>query len=490
MGALCQVAAKASSSAPDLAREMLEQALAIAIARLEFPARQAAADLLAQAGDDPRAPDLVRQLEENSQAAWPLGLVASAAQGLAPALSSRALELALARARLQPALAQEEIAGLALLASRQQLGRGEQLAAQLTDPRSEAWFWRELATSYNSAGQLEPALAAGLRIAEPRERALSLAATARLFMEADAQQGREVFTQALNQADQIESQALRAATQGEVAALAAQSDAALGLALAARVEPGLGARVKLLRAAAAQLRVSDPGRCRSALESAWREAHSLPLLGQRLKAQSLLVQDMAPLDPRRAREMLSAMPAGDYPQRAEAQTALVLNLAASDLEQALTLARSSLRGESRGLALCRLAGMAQKKDQALAKSLYQEAWLWPQAGPADQLAQNLAPALAALDARKGIDIALGIGDKVARAATLLAVARSLFQAGEDEAGLFCLRQAEMALSSLGPKEAIDKVRLLGDMGRQWASREAEKSRRYLRQAAEAAAGLE
>jgi hypothetical protein len=93
---------------------------------------------------------------------------------------------------------------------------------------------------------------------------------------------------------------------------------------------------------------------------------------------------------------------------------------------------------------------------------------------------------AARDARKGVDIALGIGENVARVRALVAVARVLARSGRKAPAAWALHLAEEALSGLSGDQAIDKVRLLGDMGQEWSAVDGQEARRFFRLGAEVA----
>lgn len=494
--ALCQLASLAAPSAPDLALAMYDQAMLWGQEALQAPAGQMAARLAVEAADQP-APvrreslALAQRLQDLGGAAWPLGLVADGAQVVSPALAERALNLALdaVQANSNREQRQRDLGGLALLAARQSPARGERLAAQVEDPGLKAWVLRDLAARYDSPANRQAALAAAQALEDPGARALALARLALAALATDVKAGHDILDQAMAATGKIPQAAARALTQGEVAALAAQTDPNLGLSMAARVEAWPGAKIKALRLASAQLLPSDPNRARAGLEAAWREAQFLPLIGQRSRIQSLLVRDMAPLDPRRGREMLRELPPESQTRRSEAAAALVLALAGRSLSHALEQARGLPLGESRVLLLTRLAGLALKQGDDQGRAVLEEATTLASLIPSDQLAQALALAWAKLDPSRALALAQGLADPATRVKTLLAVAKTLAEQGETAASQWGLRLAEMALTEMSSKEGIDKVRLMGHMGREWATVETAKSRRFFQQGVETATQL-
>jgi hypothetical protein len=66
------------------------------------------------------------------------------------------------------------------------------------------------------------------------------------------------------------------------------------------------------------------------------------------------------------------------------------------------------------------------------------------------------------------------------------VAKALAGQGQKTGAQWALDLALEALAEADPKHTIDKVRLLGDMGREWAPLESRQSRRFFELGAEAA----
>lgn len=75
---------------------------------------------------------------------------------------------------------------------------------------------------------------------------------------------------------------------------------------------------------------------------------------------------------------------------------------------------------------------------------------------------------------------------MARAGALSSVCRASAQQGQQAASDWALYLAQQTLDGLGREQAIDKARLLSDMGQEWAAVNQELSRRFFQMGAEAA----
>ncbi len=101
----------------------------------------------------------------------------------------------------------------------------------------------------------------------------------------------------------------------------------------------------------------------------------------------------------------------------------------------------------------------------------------------------LIRAWAALDAETAIRLAGDVSQPVARAQTLVILAKFLHESGKKAGAEWSLQLALEAIKMINVQETLDKVRLLGDMGREWSVIKAGQARRYFALGAEAAKDL-
>lgn len=491
--ALCGLAAKASASAPDLARGLYQQAWQEAQALAEPKASVLAMRLRQEAGAAQGAArrrelELAESLEDRGRRAWPLRVVAEGCQALAPQVAAQALAQGLALAKANPDLAarDQDLGSFCLVLARRDPAAGRALAGELGDPLWRAWIWRELAALEGGPQAWTQAAQAARELPRTALRAHALAATALAAGESDPALGLTLFQEAFQSAGGLPQPRERALLQGQVAALLARVDAESGWRLAKRAEPLAGARFQACRQAGLSLLGSDPVAGRRALHEAWEAAQTLTLEHERQRAVCLLVQDLAVPDPALAREMLETLPPGENLLRGEAEAAMVLAEASRDWPAALAQAARVGDPSARLGVLMRLSAVAAQGRDDSGAALLAGALDLAGALGADEALAALARQWAAVEPRKGVDIAAAIGENVARAGALSSVARVLAQRGQTAASQWALFLAEEALQGIQAHQAIDKTRLLGDMGQEWAAVNAEVSRRFFEMGAESA----
>ena len=269
----------------------------------------------------------------------------------------------------------------------------------------------------------------------------------------------------------------------------ARLDPRAGFDLARRVEPGQGVRFKVLRLVALELLASDPGLGRQVMDTAIREAQELPLTYERHRAIAMLAADLAQPDPAAARALLARVPASEYLLHAEAQAAMVLAQAAQSLPRAVAAAQGIGDRYVRLGVLARLAAIAMKSDPAQGRALYRRV-LGESARLGGLLPRRaLIRAWAALDAETAVRLAAEVSRPGARAQTLMILAKVLHERGNRAGAQWCLQLALETIKRMNVQETLDKVRLLGDMGREWSVIQAGQARRYFALGAEAAEDL-
>lgn len=487
--AWCALAGKASQAAPELAVKFSAQAWDEVRGLYLSPAGQLAGQLRAGEGGAPSPEDLAlaARLSDLAGRAWPCRVVAEASLTLAPPLAEQALRqgVDLAKAETDPQARDQDLAGLAQVLARQDPRAARALAGELSDSLWRSWLWRELAVQEGTPQAAQRAVAAARQVAAPGARALELARAALLGFENDPAEGLNQFQEAFEAAGAVADPRQRAWCQGRVAELLVRVDPESGWALARRVEPLEGARFPAFRKAGLALLGGDPLAGGRALDEAWQAALTLPPGAQRQKGLALLAADLAAPDPAQAQRILAGLPPGENLLRGEAQAAMVLAQAARDPQGALAQVQRLPEAAARALLLARLGDIAARDDPEKAKALYGQALDLAQGQGADAARQALAPGWAALEPRKGVDIALGIGENVARAKALAAVAKVLARQGQDDASRWALHLAQETISALDPQLALDKARLLGDMGQDWADLNLELARRFFEMAAAA-----
>lgn len=491
--ALCGLAAKAAPGAPEMARglyeEAWEQARGLADPRAAVLGMRLRQDPEgSRPGRRQEELALAARLDDLGRRAWPLRVVAEGAQALAPQVAAQALEqgLALARQNGDAQARDQDLGGLVLVLARRDPKAAQALAADLGDPLWRAWVWRELAVLDGGPHIWTQAAQAAREIPHTANRALDLARAALASFESDPALGLSLFQEAFQTAGNLPQPRARALLQGQVAALLVRVDAESGWRLAQRAEPLDGARFLACRRAGLTLLGLDPVAGRRALHEAWDAAQTMSLDYERQRAICLLVQDLAGPDPDLARELLNALGPGENLLRGEAEAAMVLAEAARDLNAALAQARRMADPLSRMRVLARLAAVSAPLGEQGRRELYAQASALAGELRATGTQKNLALAWIAFDVRKGVDIAASIGENVARAEALSSLAKALAQMGQQAASDWALFLAQQTLEGLDDDQAIDKARLLGDMGQEWAAVNAELSRRFFQMGAIAA----
>ncbi|MFZ5586981.1 MAG: hypothetical protein ACOZHQ_13755 [Thermodesulfobacteriota bacterium] len=489
---LCDLAGRAAGGAPDLALECYRQAQAAAALAAGQSGQVQARELRAAAQDWPtarreRAQALAAGLDEAGDRVWPLALVAEGVLGVDPVLAAQVMQAGLDRLSLSPAGPgrDQDLARLALVAARWDQAQAGRLAEQVGDPLLRSFAWRQLARPGPRPQALAKAVLAARRAAAGPGQARALAHCGLLQLEADPAQALDLFEEAFALAGRLEPGA-REMAQGQVALLVAGRAPQVGLDLARRLPAASPERVAALRLAGLTLMGGDRLAGERTLAEAAQEAGELADLGERLRAASQLVQDLAGLDLEAARALLARLPRAAGFWRGQAQAALVPALAARDWDAALELAQGIADPGWRAQALARLASIGLRREAGQGRALADQALAAAQAAGQPAALAGAAELWAAIDARKGVDIALSIGENVARVRALVAVARVLARTGRKAPAAWALHLAEDALSGLSGDQAIDKVRLLGDMGQEWSAVDEQEARRFFRLGAEIA----
>lgn len=489
---LCDLAGRATGSAPELALDFYRQAQAAADQAVVRSAWAQARDLRSAAKAWPEAPrreaqEIAAGLEAASGRVWPLALVAEGALGVDPLLAAQVLRHGLDQVALEPAGSgrDQDLVRLALVQARWDQAQAGRLAAQVDDPLLRAWAWRQLAAPGRHPQAAASAVDAARAAAPGPGQALALARCGVMQLEADPAQALDLFEEAFGLAGRLEPDQ-REAAQGQVALLVAGRAPQVGLDLARRLPAESLERFAALRQAGLVLLGSDRLAGERALAEAASEAGGLAVGAERLRATAQLVQDQAGLDPEAAQRLLGQLPAREWFLRGQASAALVPALAARDWQQAVDLARAIADPGWRAQALARLASIRLAQDPAQGRELAAQALAAARRSDQPTPLAVTAELWAALSARKGVDIALCIGENGSRVRALVGVARVLARRGQKAPAAWALYLAEEALSDLAGHQAIDKVRLLGDMGQEWSAVDAQESRRFFRRGAEIA----
>ncbi len=489
---LCQLAGRAGPSAADLAEEFLRQAQPLARELAQEPGGEWARELVqaSRSWSEPwrgRARELVARLEEVGGRVWPLVLVAETAMGMAPELAAQALDEAQCRLeeRATDERRDQDLARLALALATWDAARARGLADRVGDPLRRAWVWRGLARAGLSEAAAKAAEAA--RSAPGGSaRILALAHCGQAALGSDPASALELFGQAWDLALGLDPPEASRQVCGQVAEAAAEAAPLLGLELARRLEPGPD-RLAALRRAGLSLLGQDLAAGRALLSEAADQLSLVAHQPERALATARLAQDMAGLDPELALELMNQLPAGAVFLRGQVGEALLPVLASRGLDQARSLAEAIADPGWRALALARLAGIhLERGETGPGLALAESALALAKSHDSPKAMEYLAKIWAAPDPRKGVDIALGIGENVARVRALLGVARVAERRQQAAAAAWALYLAEEALSHFSAQQAIDKIGLLGDMGQEWSARDEKQSRRFFQLGAEAA----
>ncbi|MFH1059320.1 MAG: hypothetical protein V1797_11675 [Pseudomonadota bacterium] len=489
---LCELAGRATGSAPDLALDFFRQAQAAANQAVAQSAWAQSRDLRAAAKPWPSAQRQAAQaaaagLEAASGRVWPLALVAEGALGVDPLLAAQVLRSGLEQVALEPAGPgrDQDLVRLALVQARWDQAQAGRLAAQVGDPLLRSWAWRQLAAPGRHPQAATNAVAAARAAAAGPGQALALARCGVMQLEADPAQALDLFEEAFGLATGLEP-ARRETAQGQVALLVAGRAPQVGLDLARRLPVESLERFAALRQAGLVLLASDRLAGERALSEAAAEAGGLAASADRLRATAQLVQDLAGLDPDAAQRLLGQLPPHEWFLRGQASAALVPALAARDWQKALDLAQAIADPGWRAQALARLASIRLAQHPAQGRDLAAQALAAARRADQPTALAVTAELWAALSPRKGVDIALSIGENGSRVRALVGVARVLARRGLKAPAAWALYLAEEALSDLTGDQAIDKVRLLGDMGQEWSAVDDQESRRFYRLGAEVA----
>ena len=489
--ALCELAGKAVGALPGEARRLYALAWAAARALDDPRARELARELAGRGG---AGRSWARSLEVRLRAAWPLRLVAQGVLGLDRELAVRALELGLARARANPSAEARgrDLAGLAVVWARLDLARARGVVEEVGEPLWRAWAWRKLARLSQSRRDLEQAVRAALGVRDKALGAVSLARAAALAWGWEPAWGRRLFSRAWELAGAVADRQRRVWTRGKVAALVARAAPRAALAAAEELAGGgaEGAGFAARRLAALELLGRSREAGRRALLAAWRSAGALAGGLARVRAMSLLARDAAQSAPELSVRILRAIPRENRLLRTEAEAAMVLGAAGRDLEGAIARAWRLRDRFLRLVVLVRLAGILVRRDRLRGRALYRRVLAEMQGwgGVALPLAV-LSRAWPRLEAEAAVRLASGLAPAGRKVRALVGLARRLHRRGEVAAAEWCLQLAVNTIKRMGRQQILDKVGLLGDMGREWSAIDLDRARGFFRLGAELSEGL-
>lgn len=471
----CLLAGKAAPVFPELARRYAARGLALAVGLDPPGAAQTAATL--ERDGHARASARLREL---AGAGWPLRLVAEAALSVDAGTARRALDLGLERvaAGTDPEAAVRDLPGLVAVLARLDPVRARRLAAKIASPLARSRCFLNLARLANSRDDLEAAQEAAERVADAGDRALALAACARLLHEFAPPAARALFERAWRAAGGLGARRAEL-VRGRLAADLAALDPAAGLELAGRLTGGL-ARFMALRRATVSLLATEPGAGRKLLVDCLRAAEDLGLDYQRHKAYALLAGDLAQLDPRRAGEILAAVPKAEYLLRAEPRAAMVLAEAGRGLQRARRRARRITDPVVRLMVMIRLAAIKAKADPARGRQWYRQTAREALADGVQPAIAALAEALAANQARVALDLAQALANPTDKVRVLFTIARTMDQKGRTAAAVWAMQLALETVNSINSQQILDKARLLGDMGRVWSVNDPDRASRFFK----------
>lgn len=434
--ALCQLASRAQSLFPKQARGWYAQALEL----LDRPA--------------------VR--EAKPPPVWAHGALARGAMALDPKLAGRALQkgLDLALAGLPEPWAQSALGRLLPVLAQRDPARAAKLLKRITRPRERVLAILELARP-DAGGKTGFAAAAKAArdIPQKNQGAVYLALVAQKAYNWDRRWALAVFDRAFKLAKP------HPLAMARVAQALAALDPVAGLRLARQVDPARGAAFKALRISARGIMARDPSAGARAMDLALAAAKDLPSSFERHQALGLLAQDLAVAHPRYARSLLRSLPPGADGPRSQARMALILAAAGTGWSQAEQAAWAVSDPNYRLMTLTRLAAVAVRRNDARGAALYQKVLK-----ESRRLAVPLDPALLTLAWRvlegpEAVELAQGIPDAFLRGRALFDLALTMWNYGNMSGARWCLEQSRQAIKSAKGKQLLDKVRVLGDMGR-------------------------
>ena len=143
----------------------------------------------------------------------------------------------------------------------------------------------------------------------------------------------------------------------------------------------------------------------------------------------------------------------------------------------------------KAMALARLAAIRLRVRPDQGKALFRRVFSLCGKGGARLNPALWEPAWQAFTAREALGLAEGLGGEAYRARVLSQLAAVLQSRGETAAAKWSLFIAGKAINSLEGKQTLDKVGLLGDMGREWSVIEVDQARRFFELGAGAAREL-
>ena len=490
---LCILGRQSEALFPDLAAKFYKDALT-AVEKTGNPdAFDKAADLRAICRDPSfsrykyEAADLAANLEDKAHSAWLARMVAQGAAGLDQGLAQQAMQLGLQRAGGNPDIKAREwdTAGLVMVMSRWAPKRAMLVAQGIQDAWVRTWVWRRLAGQFRQPDLLETASRESADIKDRAVRAMVLARIAGQSIRMGAPNGQAIFGEALKQAAGLDDPRRTHMLQGECAAqIIGKAHSGL-VDWIWQVPSGGGARFKALNLAIPGLLVRHPERGKQLWQAGLREAMDIELDAERARAVSSLVYSMAALSPAEARRALQSGPEGDMVLRSEAAGFLILAEAGRDMAGALAQIEDIEDLSLRIGSMARLADILRRDEPKLARGVYARIL---------ELAKKLgldlvpAPILARAAAETGPTGAIKLAGRIIlplhRADYLFNLAKILMKKNRHLEGRKYLEICLTTIKYAATKLILDKVRLLGDMGRGWVEIDEAQARLMFEQAAD------
>jgi hypothetical protein len=196
---------------------------------------------------------------------------------------------------------------------------------------------------------------------------------------------------------------------------------------------------------------------------------------------------MAMVDPALARRALELIPEHASRLRAPARAAMVLAAAARDLPRAQEEAEALAEPVHRLRTLARLAVRWTQSDPARGRRELLR--VLPRALELGVALPRraLARAWAAMEPGQAVELVRQVADPRRKVGHLIILARVLHERGVEPGSQWCLYLALDTIKKINPQEMLDKVGLLGDMGREWSLVDPEEARRFFVLGAETAA---
>lgn len=475
---------------PELARSWFQESLSLLDAMERKPALSLAARLSLDKGlkknRSARAKRLAERLQRLAKEAWPYGLLAKETQALHPDISRRVLEKGLSLALKNRISGQRDLAGLILVMARRERPRALALIAKIDDQAVKSMLYLGLARQEAYPGAYQMAAACAARISDPSAGALFMARAAKAAYYWDRPWSLRIFQRAYDLAAKPQAQAPPELIRAKIAARLAGLDPQAGFKMAQKLGAPAGVGFQAFARAAAGMGAGNQRLADLAWDKALEAAGNLPSSFERRRAWSVLAVQSAAAHPARAQALLARLPSGSVLARGRAQAALALALAGRDRDRAWKIARKI---DDHGIRLKVLARLTAASPHLPADEAAKRFRLILKEAARKKI--HLDPLLMAsawrlLAPEEACGLAAALPGPLERARALFNLSGEMQKNGLNARSSWCLGRAVQAINSAGSKQILDKVRLLGDMGREWYVIEPEQARSFFERGAEAA----